>query len=185
MELRQQNRRKLSAKDIAELPKPLEFRNDVRPILSLLEKHQVDHFGQADAWLLWPINRAQSLTLLAHFCQVCLPRFGHFQDAMTGEHESQWSLYHSRLSFAINSKILSPREVIDAAIRTYHQAKGPSTSRRLKALFARSLAGASTCAGFTGAICRTTRRSITGKLHARYRVISGQAKPKCAACNTH
>ncbi|ELV8625760.1 cryptochrome/photolyase family protein [Vibrio cidicii] len=118
------NRRKLSAKDITELPKPLEFRNDVRPILSLLEKHQVNHFGQADEWLLWPINRAQSLTLLAHFCQVCLPRFGYFQDAMTGEHESQWSLYHSRLSFAINSKILSPREVIDAAIRTYHQAKG-------------------------------------------------------------
>lgn len=69
--------------------------------------------------LLWPINREQSLALLAHFCRHCLPLFGRFQDAMTANHASAWSLYHSRLSFSVNSKLLHPGEVINAAISAY------------------------------------------------------------------
>ncbi|EDK26768.1 hypothetical protein VSWAT3_06801 [Vibrionales bacterium SWAT-3] len=114
------NRKKLKKQDIENLPQPLMFANDISPILERIERHQVVTIGQVGDQLLWPVNRAQSLSLLAHFCQVCLPLFGHFQDAMTVEHDSKWSLYHSRLSFSLNSKLLSPNEVIDAALSAYH-----------------------------------------------------------------
>ena len=79
--------------------------------------------------LLWPINRAQSLELLNYFCKVMLPRFGKYQDAMTGKlralgQDRGWSLYHSRISFALNAKMISPRCVVDTAIEAYHQSQG-------------------------------------------------------------
>lgn len=114
------NRKKLKKQDIENLPQPLMFANDISSILERIERHQVATIGQVGDQLLWPVNRAQSLSLLAHFCQVCLPLFGHFQDAMTVEHDAKWSLYHSRLSFSLNSKLLSPNEVIDAALSAYH-----------------------------------------------------------------
>lgn len=40
---------------------------------------------------------------------------------MTAHSPYSWSLYHSRLSFALNSKILHPREVIDSAIAAYRE----------------------------------------------------------------
>ncbi len=113
------NRKKLKKQDIENLPQPLMFTNDITDILQRIERHQVKTIGQVSSQLLWPVNRAQSLSLLAHFCQVCLPLFGQFQDAMTTEHDSKWSLYHSRISFSLNSKLLSPKEVIDAALSAY------------------------------------------------------------------
>ncbi|MCC5487720.1 cryptochrome/photolyase family protein [Vibrio lentus] len=113
------NRKKLKKQDIDNLPQPLMFANDLSEILKRIEHHQVQTIGEVGEQLLWPVNRAQSLSLLAHFCQVCLPLFGQFQDAMTTEHDSKWSLYHSRLSFSLNSKLLSPQEVIDAALSAY------------------------------------------------------------------
>jgi len=39
---------------------------------------------------------------------------------MTHKSEHAWSLYHSRVSFALNSKILHPMQVIERAIVEYH-----------------------------------------------------------------
>lgn len=117
------NRKKLKKQDIGNLPQPLMFANNISDILKRIERHHVKTIGGVDSQLLWPVNRAQSLSLLAHFCQVCLPLFGQFQDAMTTEHDARWSLYHSRLSFSLNSKLLSPREVIDAALSAYEASK--------------------------------------------------------------
>ncbi len=114
-----ENRNRLRPADLDEIPAPLVFDNDVEPFLQRIDKHGIEHFGERRRSLPWPINRAQALELLAYFCQHCLPRFGRFQDAMTCQHEHQWSLYHSRLSFALNSKILHPMEVIEAAIQRY------------------------------------------------------------------
>jgi len=113
------NRNKLKPKDIDVLPTPLLFSTDIRPHIERLKRHSINTIGKTDSHLLWPTNRNQSLSLLAHFCQVCLPLFGRFQDAMTSEHPSRWSLYHSRLSFSLNSKMLRPLEVIDAALSAY------------------------------------------------------------------
>ncbi|NVC94446.1 cryptochrome/photolyase family protein [Vibrio natriegens] len=113
------NRNKLKVKDIEQLPNPLMFSLNVNEIIARLKRHDIQTIGKLDSVLLWPINRSQSLSLLAHFCQVCLPLFGRFQDAMTAEHDAKWSLYHSRLSFSMNSKLLHPKEVIDAALRAF------------------------------------------------------------------
>lgn len=118
------NRNKLKKADLAEIPSPLVFENDVEDILESLEEHGVEIFGKAQRKLLWPVNRHQSLELLTWFCEHALANFGRFQDAMTCQSESKWSLYHSRLSFAMNSKMLSPAEVINASIAAYQQQPG-------------------------------------------------------------
>lgn len=112
----QQNREHLKKTDLKDIPSPLLFANDVSEIISRLERHQVVTIGKAENQLLWPVNRRQSRQLLDYFCQHLLIRFGRFQDAMTENNKADWSLYHSRLSFAINAKILSPSEVINKVI---------------------------------------------------------------------
>ena len=115
-----ENRQKLKAADLAEVPEPLLFDNDVSEIMQRLERHQIKSLGKGSDTLPWPINEQQSLQLLDFFCQHCLPNFGRFQDAMTRHGENRWSLYHSRLSFALNSKILHPMQVIEAAIECFN-----------------------------------------------------------------
>lgn len=114
-----ENRKKLKAQDLAVIPEPLVFQNDVTDIFERLQRHEVKTIGRLNETFLWPINRAQSQLLLDHFCDECLPLFGRFQDAMTKQSQHAWSLYHSRLSFAINTKMLSPMEVVNAALRRY------------------------------------------------------------------
>lgn len=98
---------------------PFVFSNDVTEIVHQLTKTSVKTIGSIDAKsFIWPINRKQSLELLDFFMQECLPLFGTYQDAMT-PHE--WSLYHSRLSFSMNVKMLSPIEVIDKAIEEWRK----------------------------------------------------------------
>ena len=36
---------------------------------------------------------------------------------------NEWSIYHSRISFSLNCKLISPKEVVDAAITHYHENK--------------------------------------------------------------
>jgi len=110
---------------------PLVFDNDVSQIVSELKTTDVLTIGSIDEkHFVWPINRTQSLTLLDFFVTECLPLFGSYQDAMT---PNEWSLYHSRLSFSMNLKMISPKEVIDRAIQEwenrqqeieYHQLEG-------------------------------------------------------------
>ena len=81
----------------------------------------VRSFGEPNAAkLAWPLNRAEALTQLDGFIKHVLPHFGDFQDAMSAK---AWRLFHSLLSFALNVKMLNPREVVgraEAAGRTGH-----------------------------------------------------------------
>ena len=113
------NRNKLKKTDLPNIPKPLIFENDFSNLLDHLKRHKVKHFGEIGQSLLWPITRKQSLDLLEYFCAHGLPQFGRYQDAMTGKSEHAWSLYHSRLSFALNAKIISPMRVIKRAIEEF------------------------------------------------------------------
>ena len=114
-----ENRCKLKPDDLQQIPAPLLFASPTREVLERLKRHKVKSFGTIGSHLPWPVTRQQSLKLLNYFCQHGLPHFGRFQDAMTGHSEHRWSLYHSRLSFALNSKMLDPRQVIDQAINTW------------------------------------------------------------------
>lgn len=97
------------------VPQPLFFDNDVSDIYKTIREKKVATFGEIEpAKLIWPTTRFQSLALLKSFVDDFLPAFGTYQDAMTG---ANWYLFHSRLSFAMNTKMLHPLEVIDAAIK--------------------------------------------------------------------
>ncbi len=94
------------------VPEPLLFANDARAADQRLQQAGVPSLGQAEPQaLLWPVDRQQGLALLQYFIAQLLPHFGALQDAMTPE---GWSLYHSRLSLALNLKLLQPLEVIRA-----------------------------------------------------------------------
>jgi deoxyribodipyrimidine photolyase-related protein len=110
---------------------PLVFQNDVTQIVTQIQKTDIKTIGTIDAEnFVWPINRKQSLTLLDFFVTECLALFGSYQDAMT---PNEWSLYHARISFSMNVKMISPLEVINRAILewennpekiAYHQLEG-------------------------------------------------------------
>lgn len=98
---------------------PLVFEHDVTTIIQEIEDGNIKTIGNIpENILVWPINRKESLDLLNFFVQECLPLFGTFQDAMM---PNEWSLYHSRLSFSLNLKMISPKEVVQKAIETWEQ----------------------------------------------------------------
>jgi len=103
------------------IPKPLLFKNDVSAICRTIQKMQVQTFGEIEpARLIWPTTREQSLKLLDSFVNSGLAAFGTYQDAMTLEN---WHLFHCRLSFALNTKMLRPLEVIHMVVKAWEQNK--------------------------------------------------------------
>ena len=68
----------------------------------------------------YPTTRNEVLDQLDYFCSHLLIYFGDFQDAM---HTDEVNLYHSRISFAMNIKLISPKEVIEKVLETYRHAK--------------------------------------------------------------
>ena len=96
---------------------PLVFNTDVSEIVSEIQKTDIKTIGTIDAKnFVWPTTRKQSLALLDFFVTECLALFGSYQDAMT---PNEWSLYHSRISFSMNVKLISPLEVIHRAIEEW------------------------------------------------------------------
>lgn len=98
------------------------FANDVTGIVERLRRHGIKSLGEITEQsgkyhLLWPVNRKQSQALLEHFLRYCLPQFGRYQDAMiTSDKPQSWSLFHSRIAFSLNSKMLHPLDVINQAL---------------------------------------------------------------------
>lgn len=83
----------------------------------------VKSFGKPNAsQFLWPVNRNEALQHLEAFIKFGLPHFGHFQDAM---HSSEQRLFHSLLSFALNTKMLNPREVVARAEAAWRGGHAP------------------------------------------------------------
>jgi deoxyribodipyrimidine photolyase-related protein len=111
------NRKKLPKNHKPTPPKL--FQHQVESIEKMLTKEKVKTIGKLDAKNFpWPINREESLELFDYFLEECLPLFGDFQDAMA---EDEWSIYHSRISFAMNSKMIGPKEVIDKTIKYWRK----------------------------------------------------------------
>ena len=102
------------------VPTPLVFDNDISHIKQLITAHGVKTFGQSEETLLWPIDRGQSLQMLDDFIDHHLPHFGTYQDAMAVDH---WSLFHSRLSFSLNTKMIHPYEIVERAVHAWGKNK--------------------------------------------------------------
>ncbi len=113
------NRKKWNGKP--EIPHEKGFGNDVSKILKQIEKQKIKTIGTIDATSFnWPTSRADSLKVLNYFCDHLLVHFGDYQDAL---HTQQAFLFHSRLSFSLNTKMLSPQEVVNKVIETYYDRK--------------------------------------------------------------
>jgi deoxyribodipyrimidine photolyase-related protein len=70
----------------------------------------------------WPLNRAEALAWLDDFIANALPHFGDFEDAMSTRSPR---LFHSLLSFALNTKMLHPLEVLQRAEAAWHAGSAP------------------------------------------------------------
>lgn len=131
-----ENRHKLPANH--QPPEPLLFDHDLDELQKMLQACGVKSMGQVDArHFCWPVTRDESLELLEHFVTHELQYFGTYQDAMT---DKGWSLYHSRLSFALNVKLISPAEVIHRAIAAFEHSKESISYNQLEG-FVRQILG--------------------------------------------
>ena len=87
--------------------------HQVQSICRMIRDAGIETIGDIDPErFTWPANRAESLALLRDFIEHKLPQFGVWQDAMTDRDDL---LFHSRLSFSLNTKMISPIEVVRAA----------------------------------------------------------------------
>lgn len=106
-------------------PEPPDARplHDHSTLWQTIESAGVKSFGNPQAaQLRWPLNRLEALNQLDTFITQVLPHFGDHQDAMSAGH---WRLFHSMLSFALNTKMLNPREVVARAEAAYRSGAAP------------------------------------------------------------
>jgi deoxyribodipyrimidine photolyase-related protein len=108
------------------LPAPRRIAPDTitREVLAMVKLRFATHPGDLEAFD-WPTTAVEARELLDDFIVNRLPDFGRWEDAM-------WSgepvLYHSRLSAALNLKLLDPREVLAAAERAWREKRASIAS---------------------------------------------------------
>lgn len=108
----QSNRKKW--KGSPQIPREKRVKNSVKEIHKMIAAAEIKTIGTIDVENFhWPTNRRDCLKVLDYFCEKLLINFGDYQDAM---HTDEKFLFHSRLSFAMNSKMLHPKEVIEKVI---------------------------------------------------------------------
>ncbi len=106
------NRKKLPKK--TPIPPPKHFLRDVTSLVQTIQTAGIQTIGHPQVERFnWAITRTEALELLEHFVKIRLIHFGTYQDAMT---ERNYLLFHSKLSFAMNVKLISPLEVCQAVV---------------------------------------------------------------------
>ena len=129
---------------------PVAFPPDAltREVLALVEKRFAKHPGSL-ARFDWPVTPGQARAALADFVAHRLPHFGRYQDAMWTGHDAvrpaavlrqHAYLHHSRLSAAMNLKLLDPRVVVAEAEKAYRQGHVPLAKNQRMAMQLKHLA---------------------------------------------
>lgn len=127
-----------SIKSKHEIVQPLVFKKEIQSILSRIKSQNVASIGSVDAEaFIWPSTPDESRELLRFFLEQCLPVFGKYQDAMV---ERAWSVYHARISFSMNSKMLHPLEVVKSAISHWEENQDTITIAQVEG-FVRQIIG--------------------------------------------
>jgi deoxyribodipyrimidine photolyase-related protein len=133
-----ENRESFGKGGPGKVPPPTAFPPDAltREVLALVASRFSQHPGSL-AHFDWPVTPDQARRALEDFITHRLPDFGRFQDAMWAPPDGSpllpgmphaTFLYHSRLSAAMNLKLLDPREVIAAAEKAYREGHAPLAS---------------------------------------------------------
>jgi deoxyribodipyrimidine photolyase-related protein len=117
------NRASFGKRGPEDVPAPISFEQDAltRDVLDLVEDRFGDHPGSLGSFD-WPVTSDQAQDALKDFIQHRLSAFGTYQDAMWA---GEPYLYHSRLSAALNLKLLDPRDAIEAAQQAFREANAP------------------------------------------------------------
>ena len=105
------------------LRQPKRFKPDAitNTVIDLVTKRFHKHPGSLEKFD-WPVTKKDARAALRDFIAYRLTNFGVYQDAIwTGE---PW-LYHSRLSVALNLKLLDPRDAVAAAEEAYRNGSAP------------------------------------------------------------
>ncbi len=106
-------------KNDPEIPTYKYFKNDVSAVVSDIKKSNIKTMGNWNQKTFnYPITRKQALEQLKYFCENLLIHFGDYQDAL---HTDEVYLFHSRLSFAMNIKLISARNVVDTILNYYRK----------------------------------------------------------------
>jgi deoxyribodipyrimidine photolyase-related protein len=93
--------------------------NDIEALKEMIENKGVKTIGSFDKnQFLYPLSRLQALEQLDYFCEYLLVHFGDYQDAL---HTDEVNLFHSRISFALNAKMIHPLEVVQTVIGYYRE----------------------------------------------------------------
>ncbi|MEQ8786304.1 MAG: cryptochrome/photolyase family protein [Pirellulaceae bacterium] len=118
-----ENRRSFGDGGPDEIPRPASFKVDptTREVLDLVSRRFADHPGSLE-YFNWPVTSRQAKRALRDFIQHRLANFGKYQDAMWTDEPL---LFHSRLSAALNLKLLDPRDVVAAAEQAYATGRAP------------------------------------------------------------
>lgn len=104
-----------------EIPHERGFRKDVAKTVKRIKDSGVETIGYIDPGSFnWPTSREDALSVLNYFRKNLLIHFGDYQDAM---HTDEVYLFHSRLSFALNVKLLNPLEVLESVIDHWRSSK--------------------------------------------------------------
>jgi deoxyribodipyrimidine photolyase-related protein len=102
-----------------DIPKYKLFKNDISEVKKDIESAGIKTIGRFETKTFsYPINRAQTIEQLKYFCEELLIYFGDYQDAM---HTNEDYLFHSRLSFAMNLKLISPKDVVSTVMNYYRK----------------------------------------------------------------
>ena len=113
----QSNRNKWKESD--KIPPFKYFNNDVTNVVTDLKEATIKTMGHFEGKTFpYPITRKQALEQLKYFCEELLIHFGDYQDAM---HTDEPFLFHSRLSFAMNLKLISPKDVVTTVLNYYRK----------------------------------------------------------------
>ena len=123
----QENRAAFGKEGPGAVPRPSRFKPDAitSEVIDLVNTVFADHPGSVAAsqeGFGWPVTRAEALLALKDFIAHRLSNFGQYQDAMWAN--EPW-LYHSHIASALNLKLLSAKEVVQAAEQAYNNGLAP------------------------------------------------------------
>ncbi len=112
-----ENRKKLPKK--IDIPRQLRYNRNVSALVQSIKNQGIETIGRIEEkYFDWAVTREESLEVLNDFIKNRLHAFGKYQDAMT---ERDDLVFHSKLSFAMNIKLLSPLEVVNACIEYWQE----------------------------------------------------------------